>query len=63
MDEIIKMGFNFGVPTVAMFYILMRLEPALKSLQETVTILTIVVAKSNNVDYEEAQKLVKGQNK
>lgn len=41
-------------------YLLLRLEPTIKSLQKSITILTIVVAKTNGVDYEEARKLMNG---
>ncbi|MDW7673797.1 MAG: YvrJ family protein [Bacillota bacterium] len=54
----LKLVGNYGFPMVIALYVLIRLEPAIKGLQKTITILTIVVAKSNNVDYEEARKFV-----
>ena len=49
---------NVGFPIFVAAYLLFKLEPTLKGLQRTVTILTIVVAKSNGVDYEEAKRMV-----
>jgi hypothetical protein len=48
---------NFGFAAVVAFYLLIRLEPAIKELTKTVNLLAIVVAKSNGVDLDEVKKL------
>lgn len=48
---------NFGFAAVVAFYVLVRLEPAIKELTRSVNLLTIVVAKSNNIDLEETKRL------
>lgn len=48
---------NFGFAAVVAGYVLMRIEPAIKELTRTVSVLTIVVAKSNDIDVEEARRL------
>ena len=50
---------NVGFPVFVAVYLLVRLEPTMRDLQKTVTVLTIVVAKSNGVDYEEASRMVR----
>jgi hypothetical protein len=43
---------NFGFAAVVAGYVLMRLEPAIKELNKTVTLLTIVVARMSGQDYD-----------
>lgn len=43
---------NFGFAAVVAGYVLMRLEPAIKDLNKSVTLLSIIVARSSNLDYE-----------
>ena len=50
---------NVGFPVFVAVYLLVRLEPTMRDLQKTVTVLTIVVAKSNGVDYEEGSRMVR----
>ena len=45
---------------VVAFCFLIRLEPIIKELQKSVTVLTVVVARQSGVDYEEARRLVEG---
>ncbi|MDN5348391.1 MAG: hypothetical protein PWP65_1956 [Clostridia bacterium] len=58
MEEILKLAANYGFPMVIAFYLLIRLEPIIKELQKSVTVLTVVVARQGGVDYEEARRLV-----
>lgn len=44
MEELLKLAANYGFPMVVAFYLLVRLEPIIKELQKSVTILTVVVA-------------------
>ena len=52
-DFISKVGF----PIFVALYVLMRLEPAISSLKKTINVLTYVLAKSMNVDIEEARTI------
>ncbi|MBA1335918.1 MAG: hypothetical protein HPY66_1736 [Firmicutes bacterium] len=60
MEELFKLIANYGFPMVVAIYVLVRLEPLIKSLQQSITVLTVVVAKTNGVDYDEAKALVEG---
>jgi hypothetical protein len=60
VEELLKLVANYGFPMVVAFYLLLRLEPILKELQKSVTVLTIVVARQGGVDYEEARRLACG---
>ena len=47
---------NFGFAAVVAFYVLARLEPAIKELNKTVGLLAIVVARSGGVDYDQTKR-------
>ncbi len=53
---------NFGFAAVVAGYVLVRLEPAIRQLQKSITVLTVVVAQTSGVDYEKARKMVEGSN-
>lgn len=57
MDQWISAIGTVGFPIVLTFYLLAKLEPAIRSLEKTVAVLTVVVARQTGVDYEEARKL------
>ncbi len=57
MQEVSTLISQLGFPIFVAVYLLVKLEPTLKGLQKTVIVLTIVLAKSNGVDYQEAKKL------
>ena len=54
--ETLGMFANFGFAALVTGYILMRIEPALKELSKTVSLLSIVVAKSSGLDYVQIKK-------
>lgn len=60
MEEPLQLASTYGFPMVAAFYLLICLEPIIKELQKSVTILTMVVAKLGGVDYPEVKSLVEG---
>ena len=62
MDELVKLAANYGFPMVVAGYLLVRLEPVIKELQKSISLLTIVVARQGEVDYEDAKRLVEGGN-
>lgn len=56
MEEIIGAVAHFigqvGFPVFVAVYVLMRLEPTINKLNDTVRILTIITAKQSGVDYD-----------
>lgn len=60
MEEIMKLAANYGFPMVVAGYLLVRLEPLIKELQKSITLLTIVVAKQSDIDVEQVQQIVEG---
>lgn len=53
MEETLKLMANYGFPMVVAGYLLVRIEPVLRDLSESVAILTSVVARQNNIDMED----------
>lgn len=45
---------QLGFPAFVAVFVLMRLEPVIRDLQRTVTVLTVVVAQTSGVDYAKA---------
>jgi len=56
MEEIIEAIAQFigqvGFPVFVAVYVLMRLEPTINRLNDTVKVLTIITAKQSGIDYE-----------
>jgi hypothetical protein len=56
MEEIIGAVAHFigqvGFPVFVAIYVLMRLEPTINKLNDTVRILTIITAKQSGIDYD-----------
>jgi len=56
MEEIIGAVAQFigqvGFPVFVAIYVLMRLEPTINKLNDTVRILTIITAKQSGIDYD-----------
>lgn len=42
-----------GFPIFVAVYVLMRLEPTINKLNDTVSVLTIITAKQSGIDYEQ----------
>ena len=57
MEEIIEAIAQFiaqvGFPIFVAVYVLMRLEPTINKLNDTVSVLTIITAKQSGIDYEQ----------
>lgn len=51
---------NFGFAAVVTWYVLTRLEPAIKQLERSVNLLSIIVAKSSGIDYDEVRREYQG---
>lgn len=60
MEEIMKLAANYGFPMVVAGYLLVRLEPLIKDLEKSITLLTMVVAKQSDVDVEQVQQIIEG---
>jgi len=60
MEEYMKLAANYGFPMVVAGYLLVRLEPLIKELQKSITLLTLVVARQSNVDVEQMRQIVEG---
>ena len=58
MDEIVTLISNVGFPIAVATYLLVRLEPAIKGLQKSITGLTIVIARLNGVKKEQVERIV-----
>lgn len=57
MEEILKLAANYGFPMVVAGYLLVRLEPLIKELQKSITLLTMVVARQSDIDVEQMQQI------
>lgn len=60
MEELLKLAANYGFPMVVSGYLLVRLEPLIKDLQKSISLLTLVVAKQSNLDMEDMKRIVEG---
>ena len=58
MEELLRLASTYGFPMVVAFYLLIRLEPLIRELKESVSLLTVVVARQGGVDIEEARRIV-----
>ena len=60
MEEMIEAITQFigqvGFPIFVAVYVLMRLEPTINKLNDTVSVLTIITAKQSGIDYEQVIK-------
>jgi hypothetical protein len=48
---------SVGFPIFVSVYILVRIEPVLFKINKTISVLTVVLAKSTGVNYEEAKRM------
>jgi len=60
MEELMKLAANYGFPMVVAGYLLVRLEPLIKELQKSISLLTLVVARQSDVDVEKLRQIVEG---
>lgn len=58
MEDMFKLVANYGFPMVIAGYLLVRLEPVIKDLQKSITLLTLVVAKQSDIDMEQMQQIL-----
>lgn len=61
MEEVLMLAANYGFPMAVAAYLLVRLEPLIKGLQKSVTLLTLVVARQSDIDVYEMQQILEGQ--
>ena len=62
MEELLIMASSYGFPMVMAIYLLVRIEPIIRSLKESVDSLSLIVAVQNdykNSDYEKIRALLK----
>ena len=57
MEELFKLIANYGFPMVVSGYLLVRIEPIMRELKESIVILTAVVARQNGTDVDEIRKI------
>lgn len=60
MEEIFKLSANYGFPMIVAGYLLVRIEPVIRELKESIVILTAVVARQNGTDLEEIRAIAGG---
>ena len=58
MEEFLFAVSNFGFPIIVASYLLIRIEPTLKSLQKSIALLTFVIAKESEIDIRQAQQII-----
>nr|WP_161822200.1 YvrJ family protein [Sporotomaculum syntrophicum] len=58
MEEIMQLAANYGFPMAVAGYLLVRLEPLIRDLEKSITLLTMVVARQSNIDVEQMQQIV-----
>lgn len=58
MQALAELISTVGFPVFVAVYVLIRLEHTIKGLQKSITIMTVIFAKTNGIDYNEAKKLV-----
>lgn len=59
MEEIVTLISNVGFPIAVASYLLIRLEPVIKELQESISGLTLVIAKQNEVTQGQINSLMR----
>lgn len=60
MEELLKLAANYGFPMVVAGYLLVRLEPLIRDLEKSITLLTMIVAKQSNIDIEHVKQILEG---
>ena len=59
MEEFVMLISNVGFPIAVASYLLIRLEPVIKELQKSISGLTLVIAKQNEVTQGQMNHLMK----
>jgi len=57
IEEILRLCANYGFPMVVAMYLLIRIEPVLKELRDSVRCLTTVIAQKESIDLTDTKKL------
>ncbi len=57
MTEAVSFIKEVGFTTFVALYLLIRIEPTLRSLQKSIEILTVVIAKSNGTDLLDVKQM------
>ncbi|WP_059103411.1 YvrJ family protein [Shouchella shacheensis] len=58
MEEWIKLISNVGFPIAVASYLLVRLEPVIKDLQRSISGLTVVISKQNEVTQRQVMQVL-----
>lgn len=58
MEEFIILAGNYGFPMVIAGYLLIRIEPVIKDLQKSITMLTLVIARQSDIDVKQMQQIL-----
>ncbi|MCW2276892.1 YvrJ family protein [Heliophilum fasciatum] len=63
MDEqLLRSVADVGFPIAIASYLLIRFEPLIKGLENTIHMLTLIIAKQQDLNIEEVKPLIKGVN-
>lgn len=49
---------NYGFPMIVAGYLLVRLEPCIRGLERSISLLTVVVARQGDIDVEEIGRIL-----
>ena len=58
MDIAVQFINALGFPIFVAVYLLLRLSPIMRDLQKSLTVLAIIIARCNGIDYAEVQSMV-----
>ncbi|SFM05194.1 YvrJ family protein [Halanaerobium salsuginis] len=62
MEELLKLASSYGFPMVVAIYLLVRIEPLIRSLTRSVDTLTMMIALQSGIkvkDYDDLRTVVK----
>ena len=57
MEELLALASGYGFPMVIAIYLLVRIEPLIRSLRESVDSLTLIVAMQNGIKVDDFNDL------
>jgi hypothetical protein len=58
VEEFIILAGNYGFPMLVAGYLLIRIEPVIKDLQKSITMLTLVIARQSDIDVNQMQQIL-----